>query len=24
VVAGVYGKPRTWGFTGTFRFGAGR
>ena len=22
VVAGVYGKPRTWGITGTYRFGA--
>jgi iron complex outermembrane receptor protein len=23
VVAGVYGKPRTWGVTATYRFGAG-
>jgi iron complex outermembrane receptor protein len=23
VVAGVYGKPRTYGMTATFRFGAG-
>jgi iron complex outermembrane receptor protein len=22
VVAGVYGKPRTWGVTATYRFGA--
>jgi iron complex outermembrane receptor protein len=24
VVAGVYGKPRAWGVTGTYRFGGAR
>ena len=24
IVAGVYAKPRTWGLSGTYRFGTGR